>query len=851
MGNFQTFQVFPKIPVELRFLETLSMNFWWSWKRDAVELFRRIDPYIWDQSNRNPIVFITKIPQIRLDQIAADNSYIAHLKEVEEEFNSRVKSDINNPLSPLKHNETIAYFSMEFGIHESLPLFAGGLGILAGDHLKSASDMELPLTAIGLLFRRGYFQQLLTPDGMQQEAYPEADYYQLPITRAKTPSGEDVRITVAGPDGDIHADVWEIRVGRIPLYLLDTNLFDNPPAIRNITANLYAGDSKTRLSQEVLLGIGGVRALEAMGIYPKVCHMNEGHCAFCGLERLSQIVSKYRVDLKTALEIVPRVTIFTTHTPVAAGHDEFSAEHVMPVLKPYAERLGTTVEDIYSLGQINGPDVKAPLSMFILGMHLSQYRNGVSELHGHTARQMWRHVWPGIPLDEVPISHITNGIHISSFISPEFAILFDRYLGPDWYLASRIQQNIYRIDNIPDEELWWAHELNRARLINFCRNRLVSLYKRQNAPIKTIQEAETILDNDALTIAFARRFATYKRADLLFKDPQRLASILNSKDHPVQFIFAGKAHPKDHEGKEIIKRLIEFARSYQANNRIIFIENYDMNVARYLVQGADVWLNTPRRPFEACGTSGMKAAVNGVLNVSILDGWWNEGYTDKAGWAIGQGEVHMDANYQDVIESQALYNVLENDVIPTFYDRKSGEMASLWLGKMKTSMKLIMSKFCSLNMIDAYDRRFYATAAIRHDELLAENAKEAREIAQRVRRYRKLWEQIKIDMPERERSGAFRVGENFEIKAKIHLGDLQPNDVDVELFYGQVRRVEDLEAGETHIMTVKEDLQNGDYMYACNMECEKSGRFGFTARVKPRGDERLKFTPSLISWAQD
>ena len=578
--------------------------------------------------------------------------------------------------------------------------------------------------------------------------------------------------------------------------------------------------------------------------------MNEGHCAFCGLERLAQVVSKYHVDFKTAMEIVPRITVFTTHTPVAAGHDEFTADHVLPVLEPYADRLGTTVEDIYSMGQINGPDTKAPLSMFVLGMHLSEYRNGVSELHGKTARQMWHHIWPGIPMDEIPISHITNGIHISSFLSSEFAILFDRYLGPDWYLASRIQQNIFRIENIPDEELWWAHELNRARLINFCRNRLVNLYKRQNAPIKTIQEAETILDNDALTIGFARRFATYKRADLLFKDPDRLAGLLNSRERPIQFIFSGKAHPKDSEGKDIIKRLFEFTRSFQAKNKIVFLENYDMNVARYLVQGADVWLNTPRRPYEACGTSGMKAAMNGVLNVSILDGWWNEGYSNTAGWAIGHGEMYTDADYQDTIESQALYNVLENGVIPTFYDRKSGEISSAWLSKMKTSMMLIMRKFCSLNMIDAYDRRFYARAAIRHDELLAENAKEARDIARRVRRYRKLWDQIKISMPERERSGAFRVGDTFEIKSKIELGELRPDEVDVELFYGPVKVVEALEAGQTEIMNVKEDLKNGKYVYACTMACKNSGRFGFTVRIKPRGDDRMQFTPCMISWAQ-
>jgi starch phosphorylase len=849
MSNFKTFQVFPMIPESLKFLEVLGMNFWWSWKRDAGELFRRIDPYTWDKSGRNPIVFLTQIPQARLEQIASDTSYLSHLKEVEEEFNFRVKREIQNPYSPFKPNETIAYFSMEFGIHESLPLFAGGLGILAGDHLKSASDMEIPLTGIGLLFRRGYFRQILSPDGMQQEEYPETDYYHLPIARATNQDGTDIRIEVDGPDGLIQADVWKINVGRVKLYLLDTNLYENPPAIRNITANLYAGDAKTRLSQEVLLGIGGMKALEALGIYPKVCHMNEGHCAFCGVERLAQVIKKYGVDFKTAMEIVPRITIFTTHTPVAAGHDEFDADHVLPVLKPYAKFFDLPAEEILALGQINGPDLNQPVSMFVLAMHLSQFRNGVSELHGKTARHMWSHVWPGVPSDEIPISHITNGIHISSFISPEFAILFDRYLGPDWYMASRIQQNIYRIENIPDEELWWAHELNRARLINFCRNRLVSRYRRQNAPLTTIEEAETILDNDVLTIGFARRFATYKRADLLLRDPLRLSSMLGSEDRPVQFIFSGKAHPKDNEGKEIIRRLIEFSRSHLAKNRIIFLEDYDMNVARYLVQGADAWLNTPRRPFEACGTSGMKAAINGVINISILDGWWNEGYSDSAGWAIGHGDIYSDANYQDIIESQALYNVLENDVIPAFYNRKSGDVSTQWLNRMKVSMKLIMSRFCSMKMIDEYDRRFYAPSAIRHDELLADQAKEAMEISQRVKRYRMLWNRIHVEMPERERSGSFRVGDSFKIMANVFLGDLHPSEVEVELYYGPIKLVENLESGNTEVMSVRESLVNGYFIYECSLTCMNSGRFGFTVRVKPRGDDRLKLTPYMITWA--
>ena len=849
MSGLKSFQVFPKIPEPLEFIWNLAMNYWWSWKRNAVELFRRIDPPKWEESSRNPIVFLTKISQKRFEQLARDDSFLAHQKEVMEEFQYRVLSPVKSSENAFKENEAIAYFSMEFGIHESLPLFAGGLGVLAGDHLKSASNLGLPLTAVGLLFRRGYFRQLIPPDGWQQELYPEADYYQMPISRAKDREGNDARITVTGPDGNIHADVWKIQVGRIPLYLLDANIYENSPKIREITANLYSGDGRTRLSQEVLLGIGGMKALEAMGIYPKVCHINEGHCSFSALERLAQVVSQYNVDLKTALEIVPRTTVFTTHTPVAAGQDEFGTDLVQPVLKPYENRLGVSVDEILSWGQINGPNSKEPLSMFILGMHLSQYRNGVSELHGHTARQMWRHVWPERSLDEIPISHITNGVHISSFISPEFAILFDRYLGPDWYLASRKPENMERIDNIPDEEVWWAHELNRTRLINICRQKLIQQYKRQNAPNAIIEEAETILDNDVLTIGFARRFATYKRGDLLFKDIDRLEAILNHPRYAVQFIFAGKAHPRDNEGKELIKRLIQYANRSKLRKRIVFLEDYDMNLARHLVQGTDAWLNTPRRPLEACGTSGMKAAVNGSINISILDGWWNEGYSEETGWAIGYREDFADPNYQDFVESQALYNILENDVIPCFYSRKNGDISAAWLKRMKASMKMVMGGFCSLKMISEYEKRFYRTAAKRHDELLYDNAAEAREIAALTRRYRNLWKQIKVELPERERSGSFRVDDTFRIVTTVYLGELSPDEAEVQIYYGSIKSVENHIAGDTQTMSVEKDLGNGTYRYTCIMTCRDSGRFGFTARVIPRGDDRIKLTPTLITWA--
>jgi starch phosphorylase len=849
MKNLKTYQIYPNIPKNLTFLETLSRNMWWCWKKEAIDLFRRIDPPLWGESGRNPIAFLSKIPQNRFEQLANDDGYLAHLEQVEESFQSLVLNPIERKDSPCGSNEVIAYFSMEFGIHESLPLFAGGLGILSGDHLKAASNMALPLIGVGLMYRKGYFRQYLNHEGIQQEAYPETELYNLPVERVYDESGNELSISVDGPDGPIHATVWKIMIGRIPLYLLDTNILQNPPQYREITSSLYVADAKVRLAQEILLGIGGMRAIAAIGINVKVLHMNEGHSAFSSIERLAQTISNYNIDLKTALEIIPRVTVFTTHTPVAAGHDEFPAELVKPYIVSFEEKLGTTVNEILSWGQPVGANEDTPLSMFILGLHMAAHCNGVSRLHGSVARRMWSHVWPELPEDEVPISHVTNGIHIPTFISQEYALLFDRYLGPDWYMGSRKPENIKHIDDIYDEDLWRAHEMNRSRLIRTCREQLVKQYAHRNAPRNVIEAVESVLDQDTLTIAFARRFATYKRAYLILQDFERLQSIINNEKYPVQFIFAGKAHPKDNDGKNLIKKLFEIANRPEVRDRIVFLENYDMHLARHLLQGADVWLNTPRRPLEACGTSGIKAAINGVLNVSILDGWWCEGYSEERGWRIGNGEEYEDHTYQDAVESQALYNVLENEVIPCFYERKNGDLPNYWLLKMKASMKMAMDKFCSLRMVGEYEERFYFPAAKRLETLVKNKTREAKQIATQIKRFRSLWKQIQISPPIRQNTGIFRVGDSFEVTSEVTLGELTPDEVDVELYYGHMKSLDALEISNVEPMTVREDRGNGQYLYGCSISCEISGRFGCTVRAKPHGDERIKSTPGLLTWA--
>lgn len=849
MKHLQPFQVFPTIPAPISFLNDLSRNLWWSWHHDAKELFRRIDPKLWRESGQNPIVFSTLISASRLNELTVDEGFLAHQKRVRELYEKDILSKPITADSAIEPNGTIAYFSMEFGIHESLPLFAGGLGVLAGDHLKAASDLMVPITGVSLLYRNGYFRQYLNLDGMQQEEYPETDLYTFPIERALDVKGKELYISIPGPNGEMRAQVWKIMIGRIPLLLLDTNLPDNSPEIRGITANLYPAEQNKRLAQEVLLGIGGMQALSSMGIFPSVVHMNEGHSAFSSFERLAQIIARFNIDFKTALEIGPRTSVFTTHTPVVAGHDVFPADIVKPYIAPLKEKLGISEKEILSWGQPFWENAAGQFSMFVLGLRMSQFCNGVSQLHGSVARKMWAHIWPERPVDEIPITHVTNGAHVPTWMSYELSLLFDRFLGPGWSQHPWNPPVMNRIAGIYDEELWRIHEMNRSRLIRTCRELMIKQYERRNTPTTIMSDIESVLDQDALTIVFARRFATYKRSHLLFMDPDRLESILTSTTYPVQIIFAGKAHPKDQEGKDLIKKIIQFAKRPAIRHRLIFLEDYDISIARVLVQGADVWLNTPRRPFEACGTSGIKAAINGAINVSILDGWWCEGYSEERGWKIGKGEEFFDPDYQDAVESQALYNVLSEEVIPCFYDRKNGDAPRLWVAKMKASMKMALEHFCSHVMVSKYNNQFYVPSAKRLPELISDNLAEAKALTIQRERLSSLWKFIKMAPPVRKKTGPFRVGDTFDVTSEVFLGEIKPEEVDIQLYFGRMKSVDSLTTGSYVPMKVQQDLGNGRYVYGCDLECNLSGRFGFTARATPKGDDWIKNTPELLTWA--
>ncbi len=849
MKKIKIYKVYPAIPEPLQFLDYLARNMWWCWNHEAIELFQRIQPNLWEKVGKNPVAFLSRVSQRRLDELSRDESFSGHLERVRAKFERMFSLVPRIKGLDLGPKETIAYFSMEFGLHESLPFFAGGLGVLAGDHLKASSSLGLPLTGIGLLFREGYFRQYLDHNGWQQETYPANDVFDLPVQKVKDASGFDLKIEIPGPDGIIRACAWQLKIGRIKLFLLDTNLPENDSCIKNITSRLYASHGATRVAQEILLGIGGIKLLKELNIFPVVCHLNEGHCAFAGLERVAAIMDRFSLDFNTAMQICKRSCIFTTHTPVAAGHDEFAKDLILPYIVPYAAKFGVQEQKMLAWGEPPGVKDTGKFSMFIFGTHFSGYINGVSRLHGLVARQMWQSLWPGRHVEEIPISHVTNGIHICSYLSRHKNSLFERYLSSDWSNRLENRSLISRIDNIEDEDLWHVHELDRSRLVRKCRQLLLAQYERRNASRNTLDEIAGVLGPNVLTICFARRFATYKRAGLLLKDTQRLSRLINDEKQPVQLIFAGKAHPNDNEGKEIIKRIVEFARHPDVRHRVVFIEDYDINIARYMVQGCDVWLNTPRRPNEACGTSGMKAAANGGLNLSILDGWWCEGFREDRGWHIGDTRTYEDHDYQDEVESQALFNLLENEVIPRYYDRKRGNPPVKWIKMMKESMKMAISDFSSERMVREYSTRFYIPAAGNFNILIRDSASKARELARTRLRLAQLWKHIRLSEPKLAIDADFMVGDTFRITIEVFLGELSPDDVEVQIYHGRVRNSDLLEGSRAETMWLQETVSEGTHIYACTITCSDSGRFGYTARVIPGGDQVLSNTPGLITWA--
>jgi starch phosphorylase len=850
--TIRTFTVLPSLPDRLQPLFKLAYNLWWCWNPDAVALFRRIDPDLFESLDNSPVRLLGAIAQERLQELAVDDGFLAHLDRVFESLNRYLngRSWFRETHGAEAEGVTIAYFSAEFGIHESIPVYSGGLGVLAGDHLKSASDLGLPLVGVGLMYREGYFRQYLNADGWQQERYPENDFFTLPLIQQTDANGKPILVPIPLPGRTVQGKVWCIQVGRVPLYLLDCNIPQNQPDDRNITAQLYGGDKENRIKQEIVLGIGGVRALRALGKEPTVCHLNEGHSAFCALERIRILMEEKKLAFGPAREAIKAGTCFTTHTPVPAGNEVFTPALVDQYLGGYMQALGLDRKAFLGLGRQNPDNEGEHFGMTVLALKLANVSNGVSQLHGAVSRKMWQGLWPGLPENEVPITAITNGVHTRSWLAPEIAQIYDRYLGIEWEERPTDHAAWRRVEQIPDAELWRTQERGRSRLVTFARSRLRLQLQRRGAPPLEVASAAEVLDPDALTIGFARRFATYKRGSLIFRDVERLKAILNNKHWPVQLIFAGKAHPHDTEGKKVIADVLHMARRHEMRSRVVFLEDYDMNVTRQMVQGVDVWLNNPRRPLEASGTSGMKVCVNGGLNLSVLDGWWVEGYQQDNGWAIGAGEEYTDLDYQDQVESRAIYDLLEQEVVPIFYERGSDGVPREWLKRMKRNIATNVPFFNTSRMVQQYVEISYWPSAKRHRALSSDGLRRAIGLAEWKRKLFSAWGQVRADGVESlGNTEQLRVGEEFAVKARVQLGSLTPDDVSVQLVHGALDALGDISRTHVAPMAPTGPPRGGIWEYQGTISCRASGQYGFTVRVLPKHpDLQTPFEPGLVCW---
>ncbi|GAB4547791.1 MAG: glycosyltransferase family 1 protein [Anaerolineae bacterium] len=853
MKPIRTFTVVPSLPAPLEPLRKLAYNLRWTWSHETIELFRRLDSDLWEASGHNPVLMLGSIDQGQLAAAATDLGFLAHLERVSQNLDAYMNSESDwfRRTHGVTEGPVFAYFSAEFGLTECLSIFAGGLGALAGDHLKSASDLGVPLVGVGLLYQQGYLRQYLNEAGWQQEIYEDNDFPNLPLTLECRPDGAPLTVEVAYPGRMVTAQVWRAQVGRVSLYLLDTNIPANRIEDRGITHQLYGGDLEMRIEQEIMLGIGGYRALEALGLEPTVYHVNEGHAAFLTLERVRRLMETHGLSFAEAREAASAGTVFTTHTPVEAGHDYFPPDLMQRYFAEYARNLGLSFHEFMALGRRNPNDAGETFCMTVLALRMAAASNGVSRLHGQVSRQMWQSLWPRVPEPEVPIVHITNGVHFQSWISRDMKELYDRYLGPRWREEPADHSVWQRAERIAAEELWRTHERRRERLVAFARQRLREQLERRGVSQTQIEAADEALNPEALTIGFARRFAPYKRATLVLRDPDRLARILTNPDRPVQLIFAGKAHPRNDPGKELIRQIVDLARQERFRRHIVFLEDYDMAVARYLVQGADVWLNTPLRPREASGTSGMKAAANGVLNLSILDGWWDEAYQPEVGWAIGRGETYDDREYQDQVEAEALYNLLESDVVPLFYERGINGLPRGWIARMKASIGNLCHFFNTHRMVQEYTERFYLPGVERYQQLTADNMARARALAEWKTRIHANWAQVRVERVEAGALEQLQVGDRLSARAQVFLGTLTPDDVRVELYLGRVNAAGDfVEAEATPMLPVAQD-QAGNYTFEANeVACFTSGRHGYTVRVVPHHpDMAREFLPGLIVWA--
>ncbi|MFZ3374326.1 MAG: alpha-glucan family phosphorylase [Chthoniobacterales bacterium] len=850
MPTFQTYHVTPTLPATLEPLREMSFNLWWTWEPSARRLFRHLDPELWNRTNHNPVRMLQLSRQSRLEEVSQDKAFLRELKEVHDAFRNYLarKDTYGKTGAGSAIKNPVAYFSAEFGFHESIPNYSGGLGILAGDHCKSASDLDLNFVAIGLLYRHGYFKQQIDKEGVQEAINLNQNFHDLPIREVRR-GDANLLISVRILDREVFAKIWQLQVGRVNLYLLDTETPENSAEDRLITAELYGGDLEMRMRQEIMLGIGGVKALSALGIEADVFHMNEGHSAFLALERIRLNVVEKKLDFYSALQVVAAANVFTTHTPVPAGNDSFPREMMRKYFGQFAKELNIPFDELFSFGQtrVNPSD---PFSMTILALRLSRHANGVSKLHGEVTRSLWKDVWTGVPVHEVPITSITNGVHTKTWMAPEFSALYSRYLH-DWE-EHLTEADFWRgVIDIPDAQLWETHQKLKFRLVEFVRERVRMRRERVGESPEAIRRVNQILDPEILTIGFARRFATYKRGALLFGNKERLHRLLNDTTRPVQFIFAGKAHPRDEAGKALIQEVYKFSRQAGLENHLVFLEDYDSYIARRLVQGVDLWLNHPLRPLEASGTSGMKLAPNGGLNLSVLDGWWREGYNGNNGWAIGPEIDNGTIEFQNEVDAGSLYQLLENQIIPLYYAKPDGKLPLAWLQLMRESIRSVTPVFNTHRMVKEYTERLYIPAAKSHEDFSRDNCSAATHLSQWKSKMRKDWPQVRIQdvqIGNTDRQN-IPVGESLQLSARVHLGAVDPKHVRVEAYHGE----SDNGGIKNPAVTIlAQSSQNGDgsYIYQGLVPASESGAYGFSVRVVPTNPHLMQeHELRLITWS--
>ncbi len=848
MNILGQFSVFPTLPASISRLEALANNLWWAWHDDAQALYKTLSAEIWEATNHNPIKLLREVPQARLDEAAQDQTFLVQYKEVLRQFDAYMgQKDTWFRQNHADYQDgPIAYFSAEFGLHEVLPIYSGGLGILSGDHCKAASDLGLPFVGIGFLYPQGYFTQKINHDGYQEAEYEKLDFSEVPALPAKDTDGNDIIVNVKLPGRIVYARVWEIRVGRINLYLMDTDVSQNAQQDRDLSARLYGGDKEIRIAQEIVLGIGGVRALNALGIRPAVYHMNEGHAAFLGLERIRQFMVNDALTFDESVELTKASNLFTTHTPVAAGNDAFSFELMDKYFSFYWGELGLTRESFLDLGRWNTP-WGMQFSMTVLAIRLSCLHNGVSQLHGAVSRRMWSDLWPGLPLAEVPISAVTNGVHLESWLSPRLSALIEEKSAPQWQDDQDNPAFWNVTDRIEDQALWEVHQADKKALIKLLRQRIQQQRLRHGETVQQINASVTLLDPEALTIGFARRYATYKRAMLIFRDMERIKRILSDPEHPVQIVFAGKAHPADEPGKALIQQIYQLAQQPAFQGKVLFVENYDINIARHLVQGVDVWLNNPRRPLEASGTSGQKAGLNGVLNFSVLDGWWPEGYNGTNGWAIGEERTYKDETTQDEADALSLYAQLERGIIPLFFARDENGVPVQWVQRMKASIQSIAPQFNTRRMVKEYFNRYYFPAAEQQVRLSGSHYQLGKALAAWKARMRQLWPTISL-RAEGPQDGHWTVGKAIEVAAYLFPGTIKPEEIAVELV---VIRRNGQEGPVTAIEMAQQKVQeDGTFVYRGAFQTSQNGHYVYGVRATPKHPALANpFELGLVRWA--